>query len=301
MEFIRIEHGKIDRKKWDRVVSRSDCPSLFASSFYLDAVSPGWEALVLGDYKTVFPLTKKRKMGYSYLPHPPFTGMLGLFGEINTEIEAGLYDFLRKEFRLIEIELNPCHLLKIKGTAEKHSYAIDYSKPYHFNENTRRNIKKASASGLKAEQLPDDRIMASSKRFLDPFLRQTLGINAYGMSRFHALLQIALQKKQLISYVVKNPANDIMAIAHFIYDQHSVIYLKGTNLDKKANSGSMHLLMSHAIEKFRSKAAYFDFSGGSLPGIGRFFEGLGGKPYTYPLFRYNNLPKLIRILKGKSA
>lgn len=300
MEFVRIEHGNIDRKKWDRVVSRSECPSLFASSFYLDAVSPGWEALVLGDYKTVFPLTKKSKMGYTYLPHPPFTGMLGLFGEINKEIESRLYEYLKEKFRLVEIELNPCHHLKIKGTGEKNSYAIDYSKPYRFNENSRRNIKRALSLGLTVEQLPDDKIIDFSNACLDPFLREQLKVNAYGLSRFHALLKNAILHRQLLTFVVKNTSGEILAIAHFIYDKHSVIYLKGTNLDKWANSGSMHLLMSHAIGHFKSKTAHFDFSGGSLPGIGRFFEGLGGKAYTYPLFRYNNLPKLIKILKGKS-
>lgn len=88
-------------------------------------------------------------------------------------------------------------------------------------------------------------------------------------------------------------------MAHFIYNKHQVIYLKGSNFDKEDNSGSMHLLMSRAIEDFKTKSEVFDFSGGSIPSIARFFKGLGGEPLFYPVLKYNKLPGIIRLIKGK--
>lgn len=297
--FTHITHKAIDFKKWDRCVSRSAWPSLFAYSFYLNAVSPGWEALIIGDYETVFPLTKKSKFGYGYLPHPPFTGQLGLFGEVNAAIETQLYEYLQNHFRLIEIELNSTHKGKFTGLSEKHTYLIDYSKSFSYNENSKRNIKKAKEKELLIEIIKDKSQLSLSKKWLDPFVRESLGIDAYGISRFHALLLSALEQNQLCTYVTKNKDGQILALAHFIFNKHTVVYLKGNNFDKKQNSGSMHLLMSRAIEDFKTKARYFDFSGGSLPGIGRFFKGLGGKPQNYPILRYNRLPGIIRLLKGE--
>ncbi len=298
--FRYISHQKIDFKKWDRCVQRSPEASVFAVSYYLNAVSPGWDALVKGDYETVFPITKKRKLGYTYLPHPPFTGRLGLIGQIDEAAEREVLKYLEKNYKLVEIELNDMHQIKHAGISKKCTYIIDYSKTYAFNENTKRNIQRANKADLQVETTEDKSLLILSKKYLDPFITESLKINAYGLNRFHDLLKAALHQKQIKTYCTKNKNGDVLALAHFIYNKHQVIYLKGSNFDKEANSGSMHLLMSRAIEDFKGKVKIFDFSGGSLPNIGRFFKGLGGEPLYYPVFKYNGLPGFIQLLKGKS-
>lgn len=299
-QFRLIPHRLVDFKKWDRCIDHSTWPSVLAQSFYLNAVAPGWDALVKGDYETVFPITKKRKLGYTYLPHPPFTGQLGLFGKWNKDTEKELFAYLQLQFRLIEIELNCKHSLKADTISEKCTHVIDYSKPFEYNENTRRNIKRALKLGLEVEVIEDKTLLSLSKKHLDPFITNTLKIDTYGLHRFHDLLKAALQQKQIKSYIIKNNNGEVLALAHFIYNKHQVIYLKGSNFDKEANSGSMHLLMSRAIEDFKTQAKVFDFSGGSIPNIARFFKGLGGDPLYYPVFKCNKLPGFIKLLKGKS-
>lgn len=297
--FKLIPNQLIDLKKWDRCINLSPFPSLFAQSFYLNAVAPGWDALVKGDYETVFPITKKRKFGYTYLPHPPFTGQLGLFGKFNKDTEKEVLAYLQSQFRLIEIELNAGHSVKSDYISEKCTHVIDYAKPYEYNENTQRNIKRALKLGLQVEVIEDKSLLSLSKKHLDPFLIETLKIDSYGLSRFHELLKAALEHKQIKTYCTKTKNGQLLALAHFIYNKHQVVYLKGSNFDKEVNSGSMHLLMSRAIEGFKGKVAFFDFSGGSIPNIGRFFKGLGGETLCYPVFKYNKLPGFIKLLKGK--
>ncbi len=298
--FKLIPNTLIDFKKWDRCINHSSWPSLFAQSFYLNAVTPGWEALVIGDYETVFPLTRKRKFGYAYLPHPPFTGQLGLFGKFNKETEKELLTYLQSQFRLIEIELNCRHTLKTDNSPVKCTHVIHYSKAFNYNENTRRNINRALKLGLQVEVIEDKTLLSLSKKYLDTFITGTLKIDSYGLKRFHELLKAALQHQQIKTYCTKNKNGEVLAIAHFIYNKHQVVYLKGTNFDKHTNSGSMHLLMSRAIEDFKHKVDVFDFSGGAIPSIARFFKGLGGEPLCYPVVKYNQLPGLIKLLKGKS-
>lgn len=298
--FKLIPNRLIDFKKWDRCVNQSYWPSIFAQSFYLNAVAPGWDALVKGDYETVFPITKKRKLGYTYLPHPPFTGQLGVFGKLNKDIEKEVFVYLQSQFRLIEIELNCMHNLKSDSISEKCTHVIEYLKPFEYNENTQRNIKRALKLGLEVDVIEDKSLLSLSKKYLDPFIIGTLKINSYGLRRFHELLKAALQHKQIKTYCTKTKHGEVLALAHFIYNKHQVVYLKGSNFDKEANSGSMHLLMSRAIEDFKNKVSVFDFSGGSIPNIARFFKGLGGEPLYYPVFRYNTLPGFIKLLKSKS-
>ena len=51
----------------------------YARTWYLDVVSPGWEALVADDYDCIMPLPRKRRYGLAYLVQPPLTQQLGVF------------------------------------------------------------------------------------------------------------------------------------------------------------------------------------------------------------------------------
>lgn len=71
MKLIKLSHKEIDFEKWDKTILSSDLPLVFAQSFYLTATCPNWEALIMGDYESVFPLPVKSKFGFRYLPQPP--------------------------------------------------------------------------------------------------------------------------------------------------------------------------------------------------------------------------------------
>ena len=74
--MIKIKHLKyyeIDKSKWDNIVSCSDFSLPYFFSWYLDVVSPGWEALIAEDYSYIMPLTVKIKCGIKYVIQPPFT------------------------------------------------------------------------------------------------------------------------------------------------------------------------------------------------------------------------------------
>src|ERR1019366_1761696 len=88
-----ISHSKINFKKWDNCIANSVNSAIYAYSWYLDIVSPGWEALVAADYKTVMPLTQNSKYGINYLRQPFFTQQLGVFSTSELT-EAILTDFL---------------------------------------------------------------------------------------------------------------------------------------------------------------------------------------------------------------
>ena len=65
-----LSHTEIDKKKWDDCIAHSHFETLYPYSWYLDAVSPGWYALVRDDYEMVMPLTWKRTYGVRMLIQP---------------------------------------------------------------------------------------------------------------------------------------------------------------------------------------------------------------------------------------
>jgi hypothetical protein len=70
-------------------IARSFNGIVYAYSWYLDIVSPGWDALVKDDYKSVMPLTWRKKYGIKYLYQPFFTQQLGVFSSDKSECRSG--------------------------------------------------------------------------------------------------------------------------------------------------------------------------------------------------------------------
>jgi hypothetical protein len=88
MEIKHLAHIEIDRQKWDACILNACNSLVYAESWYLDIVSPNWEALILGDYEYVMPLPVKKKFGVSFLVQPPLTQQFGIFSsnKIDEEI-----------------------------------------------------------------------------------------------------------------------------------------------------------------------------------------------------------------------
>lgn len=294
-----IKHQDIDMKKWDNTILQSQIPFVFAQSFYLNATCPNWDALVIGDYETVFPITYKTKFGYRYLPQPPFTSQLGTYGKLNLETEQKFYNYIIEHFKLIDVELNVSNQLQSEFISPKNTYVLNYSKGYKFNQNTKRNIAKALENGLVVQQVANDAIVSLSQGCLNPFLEKEVLLSKNTLTLLDNLLRNAISNGMLFTFQVIDKKNSIKALGHFISNGKHALYLKGTNFDKSENSGSMHLLMKHAIEFFADKSIIFDFGGGSKQGLANFYMGFGGQVMTYSFLQVNKLPRLIKILKNK--
>lgn len=295
-----VKHEDIDFEKWDSTILSSQLPFVFAQSFYLNATSPGWDALIVDNYESVFPLTHKTKFGYRYLPQPPFTSQLGAFGKFSSETEQLFYDYIITHFKLIEIELNATNQLQSEFISPKNTFTIDYSEGHKFNSNTKRNLAKAKENNFTVQQVAKNEIPVLSKTYLNPFLKDSLHLPDAVVAKMDVLISNAGQAGYLSTFKVTNVKGELKALGHFICNGKHALFLKGTSLDKSDNSGSMHLLMAYAIEFFADKALFFDFGGGSNSvGLANFYQGFGGKIMEYKFLKVNHLPRLIKFIKNK--
>ena len=144
--------------------------------------------------------------------------------------------------------------------------------------------------------------LALSKKLIDPFLRNELKLSGSVVKIFNSLLLNCVNNNSLLTLKAVDAKNNILALAHFVFNDKHALYLKGTNFDKKENSGSMHLLIDAAIKHFDGKVKIFDFGGGSnSESLGGFYKGLGGTELNYSFLKINKLPSLIKILKGDKS
>ena len=297
MIINRLKHSEIDFLKWDNTILNSSMPFVFAQSFYLNSTCPNWEALIIGDYESVFPLSQNLKFGISYLSQPPFTPQLGVYGKINFQIEQTFFNYIISNYKFIDIELNATNTFISKEHSHKMTYLIDYKKGYNLNQNTKRNIAKAIELELKFERIPDADIIEISKTYLNPFLSKTLHLSPTTINKFEILLSQAINNHTLFSFKVVDKNNKVKAISHFISNGKHTVYLKGTNFDKSENTGSMHYLTYSAIQFFENKSLFFDFGGGSKDSLAIFYKGFGSFPLTYNQLKINNLPWLLKRIK----
>src|SRR5688572_30496222 len=122
-----LKHNEIDKKKWDRCIDGSINTLIYAYSWYLDIVSPHWEALVEDDYESVMPLTGNKKYGIHYLYPPYFAQQLGIFfkdKKTEDELEKFIYA-IPPHYKFIEINLNTQNFSQFPGYEIKKNTNIE--------------------------------------------------------------------------------------------------------------------------------------------------------------------------------
>lgn len=300
-----IKHNEIDRAKWDECISHSFNGVIYAYSWYLDIVCPGWEALVEEDYRKVMPLTGRSKMGINYLYQPFFTQQLGVFS-LDKLAGNNVTDFLLaipSRFKLIEISLNifnkPGHaegfVLKPSLTHEL-DLISSYDQLYkQYSENAKRNTKKAIKHQLTiAEKVKPKEVIA--------LFKGTKGKEVESFRETHyemleRLIAECVRRGNGQMWGVNDKSGKLCAGAFFIQSNGKVIFIFSGRSDEAKGNGSMFFLIDRFIAANAQRNLILDFEGSNDPDLARFYKGFGSKECVYLQVRKNNLPPLIRWLK----
>ena len=70
--IVHLKHHQIDKTKWDNCIDVYPNGMVYAYSWYLDIMAPGWQALIDDDYKAIFPVTGFKRFGIQYIAIPIF-------------------------------------------------------------------------------------------------------------------------------------------------------------------------------------------------------------------------------------
>jgi hypothetical protein len=293
-----LRRGEIDTTRWDQCISTASNGLVYAYSFYLDHMSRHWDALVMGDYEAVMPLTWNRKWGISYLYQPAFTASLGVFGNgLTKERVLRMLDAIPKKFRLIEIELNKDNVFDF-GFPLRNNFVLDLARPYEdisagYNDNLRRNLKKASAQQLRYETN------------IDPDLVLTISEDAnrsnYKTSdfkRFSQLCNYLCQRNEALACGVFTEENELAASALFFFSHHRAYYILVGNPAGKRIEGASHFLIDRFIATHASRNMLLDFEGSDIEGLANFYGSFGAQAEQYASLRINRLPWWVKLIKG---
>lgn len=281
----RLVNGSIDKNKWDQAILQADTPKLYALSWFLDIVSPQWQAYVLNDYEAVFPLPLKHKSGLPYLMQPPYCQQLGIFGSgIPEKTAKEFYRRAQREFLFHHLCINGNNgLAGKKHVTTRTNFVLDLSLPYEklfrcFDENTRRNIKKAEKQVLSFKT-------TKAEPFLAFYLKNAVGLNEH----YRRIIQELVNCLEGNGYgefaEVIDLKGNTLASALFVHWNKQILYLAGSGSSEGKEASAMFLLFNEIIKKYAESPFVLDFEGSMLPGVARFFKGFGATAATYYVWK----------------
>ncbi len=299
-----LTHSEIDKHLWDKCIYHSANRLTYGMSWWLDVVSPGWEALVQDDYVAVMPLTRKRRFGIDYLYQPYLTQQLGVFSPNKPEPED-VDRFLKaipEKIMYVDIHLNSMNspLNNNFTYTTRNNFTLDMTQPYvhllaKYHRNCRRNLQKAVQAGLEVKSGPSPKVFTSFvERNLDKKV-QDMGNKISPVVR--ELTQASIQQGVGEIKGVYKPNGKLVAVGWFIIDMGRCYFsICASNKEGRVNQ-SMYLLVDHIIETHSGKGEIFDFTGSNIPGVAYFNSGFGAVKSHYLAAKRNMLPWPLNLLK----
>jgi hypothetical protein len=307
MKIRYYSNKQINKRRWNQVLDESYNVYVYAYSWYLDIVSPGWGALIADDYRYIMPLPMTKKIGLIFSLQPFYMQQLGVFSpyKITPEIIGEFINHLPQNIRFLQLHFNKFNPLpKINNPLitiqQRVSFELDLILPYielyrRFNENTRRNIKAFKKHNLtvKIDSL-------DGKTFLDFYKtiseRQFKGI--FKPKHFEIVKQLlamqGLLDYKIYAYSAHDISDKVLSVALLVYGHGRLIYLLNATNDKGKSMKAGFGIIDTVIESFAGNNVILDFAGGQLGNMGRFYGGFSAEKFEYSLLKINRLPFFMR-------
>jgi hypothetical protein len=284
MKIYHLSHKLIDYELWDKSLLSSPNGLIYARSWYLDIVSPGWEALVSENYEYIFPVPVKRKYKIPYIVQPFLTQQLGLFSasEIDYLIIKAFIN--RLPSYSYELNINECNVLR--GCVENPNYLLRLNNEYEklmnsFSGNTIRNLKNAEKSALRiSNELDNDEFTS----FYQSIKKDYLSISSV-MLRY--LVEEGIKRNEMKLSGVYNSNNELIAANCLAYYNNRITNLIPISNEEGKKSSAMFLLINELIKSESMSDQILDFEGSKIEGIARFYKGFGA--INQPYYTIKNL------------
>ncbi|MBC7893016.1 MAG: GNAT family N-acetyltransferase [Sphingobacteriaceae bacterium] len=295
MKIRHLPNVAIHRAAYDACVEAAPNGLIYGLSWWLDVVSPGWEVLVLDDYRAVMPLPVKRRYGIRFVEQPLFCPMLGIFsGETLTpQVVVAFWQRLQSRVRLVTrlclTEPRPIS----PASQRRHTHLLDLSHSYEtlragFSRDRLQNLRRAERIGWEIQERTDIRPLLIWFRE-----NHTVAIAGGVAPGAYALLERLVDETQrrglsMLWYAEKNGQSE--AGVWFVCWKGRVIYLFNAATPAGRRGNARTFLLDRFFRLKAGQPLIFDFESPEVASIAGFYESFGAKPQPYTQLGYNRLP-----------
>lgn len=309
--YLRRE--EIDIARWDHCVAHASNSLIYGFHYYLDYMAAGqWDALVLGDYEAVMPLTWRSKYGLRYLYQPPFTQQTGIFSRlpVSPDLVGVFLKTASRHFRFAEIFLNYGNAHPVLQA--RTNYILRLCDPYEqiaaaYTPHLARNLRHAGVAGLQYAAIDDPGMVLD--RFRRDYGSRIPHVGAEDYQRLAGLCRYLGDRGQLIlRAAVGSPGEPALPAASadqpawlssilLLRDQGRLYLLLSNTPPAGRRVRAHHFLVDQVIREWAGQPLVLDLEGSDLPGVARFYADFGAIRQPYFFYRANRLWWPIRFLK----
>lgn len=300
-----LHNHEIDKQQWDECINASPNGLIYAKTFYLNTICPGWHALSGANYDWVLPITHKKKWGIAYLYQPPFTQQSGVFAKKDVLVPyQQIIEWLKKHYRFWEVSWNYATdpkvfhpTIQIDSAANfilnlKNSYQ---SISLNYNNVLIKNLKRSRhfQHVYKTTEDFDTCINLYRKHYSHRIPHVTLS----DYQRFSNICLYALQNKMLVCRQVVNNEGECFAAALLLTDQKRLYNIINLTTEAGKKRQANHFLLDAIIREFSGQELLLDFEGSDVPGVKIFYENFGAVNQPFYRIKFNDLPWPLRLVK----
>jgi hypothetical protein len=289
--IVYHKNNEIDREQWDNCISNSGYTKPYAYSWYLDIMSPGWEALVDDDYDSVFPIPSYMIFGLQYASTPPFLQQLGAFSpdKPDNQVIVEFLDYMPEIYKLTDICIGQKITYHGYKVTEKSNFELSLSHPYeklyekftpecrkYITNNARR--KYELAGNVSPEELVE---ICVSNRLSNP-----KGIKSRTYERLINLMNFCITQKKGRVIAVRAARKKLLYGIFIFKLQRSITIIMEANTPASISKHIGHFVINEIIREYAPASVILDFAGtsGIIPApIGKSF-GADIAPY-YRIYR----------------
>ena len=296
MEFKIL--NRVDHESWNQFVDMSPQGSVFAKTFYLDAVGLPYKIGVLQKNNTIKGGIVLAKNELHLFSNPLFAKYLGI---LLCPIESKYVNRITEEKKIIEkivAHLNhssfdytfhpefknwlPFYWKGYRQTT-RYTYRIANLKSIDqimqdAESRVRKNIRKAEKHDIYVE---DTISLADFYRINELSFKRQGGPIPYSLAFFTKFYNQLKAHNAIQLLAAKDMKNQIHAVCGIVYDgKCAYLLFNGSNPDV-ANVEANTFLVMRTIDHAANVTDAFDFEGSMLKPIERFYRGFGGQMTPY--------------------
>jgi hypothetical protein len=245
-------------------------------SWYLDAVSEHWDALVMGDYEAVMPLPWKKKFGLRYIIQPVFLKTISIYGEkLNRINHKQFFKAIPSKFVYINLLVDYPDYASRKGVVQY----VDLREPVNYNKSTRKNLRKAQRNNLLAENAKNNEFLKAIENSNKAYFTDTI------KNACSKMLANEMIVKHSNFIKVLDEFDNVISFVWLLNFKGRLTLIASDTTESGKQLAAKFFEQDYVIQHFKKKHHTLDFAGSILPGVRSFNLGFGAKEYEYTFYR----------------
>lgn len=300
MEVQLVENKDIDFKTWDDFISQSPQGSIFTKSWYINALLPTWQALMITEKEeilAVMPLYIRRKLGFKYSMQPILSVYWGIClkalahktaeKKLNWEAKVikKMVDAIPSDLLVYNYYFHPNFNYPLPfhwknyELRTRYTYTLDLTKP--FDALKKEFAKSRSRINTENKIVFSDNIDNHLHFFRLNHQKGKTILDEKYFDAFERIFQAAKENHSFSILEAMNAEGNIEGSALLFHDEHRS-YLFSTVVHPDLHSRvTMAHIITEAIKYAQTKSDVFDFKGSMIEGIEVFFRSFGAIQQPY--------------------